>query len=77
MAPPHRHQAEASATVFDAFPEEELHPGPLTPANAPRQTQTQIALKMFASGGIAGAFSKTFTAPFARLTILYQVRNMR
>ena len=77
MAPPHRHQAEASATVFDAFPEEELHPGPLPRTDVRRQTQTQIALKMFASGGVAGALSKTFTAPFARLTILYQVRNMR
>lgn len=29
--------------------------------------------KLLAAGGIAGAVSKSFTAPLARLTILYQV----
>lgn len=31
--------------------------------------------KLLASGGVAGAFSKSCTAPLARLTILYQVRQ--
>lgn len=32
-----------------------------------------VNLKMFIAGGISGAVSKTCTAPFGRLTILYQV----
>ena len=31
--------------------------------------------KLLAAGGIAGAVSKSATAPLARLTILYQVRS--
>ena len=31
--------------------------------------------KLLLSGGVAGAFSKSCTAPLARLTILYQVRG--
>lgn len=31
--------------------------------------------KLLLSGGVAGAFSKSCTAPLARLTILYQVRH--
>jgi solute carrier family 25 phosphate transporter 23/24/25/41 len=33
--------------------------------------------KLLLSGGIAGAFSKSCTAPLARLTILYQVQGMQ
>lgn len=33
--------------------------------------------KLLLSGGVAGAFSKSCTAPLARLTILYQVQGMQ
>ena len=33
-------------------------------------------MKQFYAGAVAGAFSKTATAPLARLTILYQVQGM-
>lgn len=37
--------------------------------------QSQIGtVSQLLSGGVAGAFSKTCTAPLARLTILFQVR---
>ena len=35
-----------------------------------------VALKQLACGGMAGATAKTVTAPFSRLTILYQVHSM-
>jgi hypothetical protein len=39
---------------------------------SPRQEVLET-LKLLLSGGVAGAVSKTATAPLARLTILYQV----
>jgi hypothetical protein len=39
---------------------------------SPRQEFLET-LKLLASGGVAGAVSKSATAPLARLTILYQV----
>ena len=37
------------------------------------QQEALETLKLLLSGGVAGAVSKTATAPLARLTILYQV----
>eukprot|EP00210_Caulerpa_lentillifera_P004938 g4712.t1 len=58
--------------ILETFSDPNLDPEatPLISANHDR-----TSLKMFLSGGLAGAASKTFTAPFARLTILYQTHG--
>lgn len=43
------------------------------PSTSGRQ-EVHETLKLLLSGGVAGAVSKSATAPLARLTILYQVR---
>ena len=45
----------------------------LTAGTSHKPSQLLETVKLLASGGFAGAFSKSCTAPLARLTILYQV----
>jgi hypothetical protein len=42
-------------------------------ADAPERAIRSAGLRHALSGGVAGAFAKTCTAPLARLVILYQV----
>ncbi|KAL3640675.1 hypothetical protein CASFOL_015643 [Castilleja foliolosa] len=51
------------------------HPRPPTPQQQPQTSQIGTVPQLL-SGGIAGAFSKTCTAPLARLTILFQIEGM-
>jgi len=40
------------------------------------QSRSMEALKQLFCGGVAGSTAKTVTAPFSRLTILYQVHSL-
>lgn len=53
-----------------------MQEGQVRPVVVRAPSQISTASQLLA-GGIAGAFSKTCTAPLARLTILFQVQGMR
>ena len=46
------------------------------PAQEAGENRTTDAVKQLVCGGIAGSVAKTVTAPFSRLTILFQVHSM-
>ena len=45
-------------------------------ASTQSDSRTTEAVKQLLCGGIAGSAAKTLTAPFSRLTILFQVHSM-
>ncbi|XP_076899699.1 uncharacterized protein LOC143553634 [Bidens hawaiensis] len=53
-----------------------LHTQPPSPSPRHQQSAEIGTLSQLLAGGISGAFSKTCTAPLARLTILFQVQGM-
>ncbi|EFN56052.1 hypothetical protein CHLNCDRAFT_35348 [Chlorella variabilis] len=65
----------AAAVVADL--DEDLLQEEATSSGSLLSVDTLEQAKLLLSGGVAGAFSKSCTAPLARLTILYQVNGMQ
>ncbi|CAN0878685.1 Calcium-binding mitochondrial carrier protein SCaMC-1-A [Linum grandiflorum] len=51
-------------------------PPPLQPSSFSQQQAPLGSVQHMLAGGVAGAFSKTCTAPMGRLTILFQIQGM-
>ena len=63
-----------TAAAVAADLDEDLLQEEATSSGSLLSVDTLEQAKLLLSGGVAGAFSKSCTAPLARLTILYQVR---
>jgi hypothetical protein len=67
--------AITTTTVPPSRTSSETPPQPHIAATS-SSTRTQEALKQLFCGGLAGSVAKTVTAPFSRLTILFQVHSL-
>ena len=66
-----RQRPLADKETLDTSFQERIRSGLAASTRSPSQVLESV--KLLGAGGLAGAFSKSCTAPLARLTILYQV----